>query len=402
LVAAAASLVTLIVFAVVAIAVFRDNGWLTASEPISARVAQGHDDAERLPLRNSEHARTEAPNERIASAHSTAMQSPWQKFTHDITSAILPNYRVGRRDDGAVGAKTRLVEFDSAPFPYDGAVTASRVAYAAEDDEETRGAARGRLFRQKNAYSDRRVLLHIPKTFDPRRPGTIVVFFHGHRATLTRDVLQRQKVAEQISASGVNAVLVAPQFAVAASDSSPGHLGEPGGFKRFLDEAARKLASVHGDAAAARAFANMPVVLVAYSGGYLAAAWSLHHGGVSHRVRGLVLLDALYGDVDKFAAWIAENRNATFVSAYMGRTTRRKNVELMQMLDERGVSYVTEMPAGGRRDNVIFLPTSGTRHNDYVTNAWAALPIKDLLQRHAGRLVGGGAVARTSGSGSVR
>jgi len=88
-------------------------------------------------------------------------------------------------------------------------------------------------------------------------------------------VLHRQKVAEQISASGIKAILVAPQFAVAASDSSPGHLGEPGGFKRFLDEAAKKLAGVHGDAAAARSFANMPVVLVAYSGGYLAAAWSL-------------------------------------------------------------------------------------------------------------------------------
>jgi hypothetical protein len=37
-----------------------------------------------------------------------------------------------------------------------------------------------------------------------------------------------------------------------------------------------------------------------------------------------------------------------------------------------------------------------------VTNAWAALPIKDLLQRQASRLVGGGPVARTSGSGALR
>ena len=260
----------------------------------------------------------------------------------------------------------------------------------------------GRLFRQKEAYKDRRVLLHIPETFDVRRPGVIVVFFHGHRATLTRDVLNRQQVAAQISASGVNAVLVAPQFAVAASDLSPGNLGEPGGFKRFLDEAGKKLAAAHGNAASARAFANMPVVIVAYSGGYLASAWALHHGGATNRVRGLVLLDALYGDVDKFAAWIAGNRDAFFLSAYMGNTTRRKNAELMQVLDEREISYVTEMPQRNRRDNVVFLATSGTRHNDYVTSAWAENPIKDVLQRQASRLIGGGPVAQSPGGGALR
>ena len=144
----------------------------------------------------------------------------------------------------------------------------------------------------------------------------MVVFFHGHRATLTRDVLHRQQVAAQISAAGVNAVLVAPQFAVAASDFSPGHLGEPGGFKRFIDEAGKKLTRLHGNPASARTFANIPVVIVAYSGGYLASAWSLHHGGLNNRVRGLVLLDALYGDLDKFAAWIAGNRTAFFVVLY--------------------------------------------------------------------------------------
>ena len=61
-----------------------------------------------------------------------------------------------------------------------------------------------------------------------------------------------------------------------------------------------------------------------------------------------------------FAAWIAGNREAFFVSAYMGNTTRRRNGELMQILDERDISYVTEMPPRNRRDNVFFLATSGS------------------------------------------
>jgi hypothetical protein len=48
-------------------------------------------------------------------------------------------------------------------------------------------------------------------------------------------------VPAQITAAGVNAVLVAPQFAVNAADSSAGKFWEPNGFQRFLDEAAVKL-----------------------------------------------------------------------------------------------------------------------------------------------------------------
>ena len=207
------------------------------------------------------------------------------------------------------------------------------------------------------------MLLHIPKSFDANRPAVMVVFFHGHRATLTRDVLNRQQVAAQISASGVNAVLVAPQFAVAASDSSPGNLGEPGGFKRFIDEAGKQLTRLHGSAASGRTFDNMPVVIVAYSGGYLASAWSLHHGGVKNRVRGLVLLDALYGDLDKFADWIAGNKQAFFVSAYTS-STRRRNGELMKMLEERDVAYVTRNDAAQPARQRV-LPGNRTRRQSH-------------------------------------
>ena len=64
----------------------------------------------------------------------------------------------------------------------------------------------------------------------------MVVFFHGHGATLERDVRDRQRLPDQISAAGLNAVLVAPQFAFDAADSSAGKFWEPDGFKHFLDE----------------------------------------------------------------------------------------------------------------------------------------------------------------------
>src|SRR5205823_8900648 len=105
----------------------------------------------------------------------------------------------------------------------------------------------------------------------------------------------------------------APQLAYDAADSSAGKFWEPGGLKRFMAEAADRLARLYGDPRAAEAFAKMPVVIVAYSGGFVSAASSLQVGGLGSRVKGVVLLEALYGEIDKFSSWIVNNRSAFFV-----------------------------------------------------------------------------------------
>ena len=159
------------------------------------------------------------------------------------------------------------------------------------------------------------MLLHIPDGFNASKPGVIVVFFHGHGANLSDDVRDRQQVPAQISESGVNAVLVAPQFAVNAADSSAGKFWDQDGFKRFLDETAKQFAKLNGDPKSARAFARMPVVIVAYSGGFGPTLSVLEHGGTNSRIRGIVLLDALYAGTEKFANWISANIERRFSSA---------------------------------------------------------------------------------------
>jgi hypothetical protein len=109
----------------------------------------------------------------------------------------------------------------------------------------------------------------------------MVLFFHGNGATLSRDVRSRQQVPRQIVESGRNAVLVAPQFAVDAADSSAGRFWEPGAFAQFLDEAANRLARLHGNARAHSVFERAPVVIAAYSGGYHPLAFVLSVGGAT-------------------------------------------------------------------------------------------------------------------------
>jgi hypothetical protein len=277
--------------------------------------------------------------------------------------------------------KTALIDFQTAPFPYDGRMPGSNRPFLDAGEAGHRGHTnfRGRVLWDHDTFGDPRVLLHIPPGFDANKPSVMIVFFHGHGATLARDVRDRQQVPAQISASGVNAVLVAPQFAVDAADSSPGKFGDPGGFKRFLDEAAEQLARLHGDPRTKQTFANMPIVIVAYSGGFGPTLAVLDNGGAK-RIRGIVLLDALYSGINKFANWIAENRSGFFVSSYTPHT-RGHNADLEQMLRAKSVSYGSELRRDHLAGSVTFLPAGPISHRDFVTHAWADLPLKDILVR---------------------
>lgn len=285
----------------------------------------------------------------------------------------------------ARGSQTNLIPFENSAFPYFGANPRTNAPFLNVSDDGRRGrrSANGRVYWQDETYNDNRVLVHVPQSFDIKKPGVIVLFFHGNGATLERDVRDRQRVPQQISESGANAVLLAPQLAVNASDSSAGKFWQPGALKRFLAESAVHLAKLYGDPLAAKTFAAMPIVIVAYSGGYVPAAWGLHVGGLGGRVRGVVLLDALYGEIDKFASWIANNRSAVFVSAYT-RYTRRRDDELARILSSKGIDVGHGLNKPLKPGTVAFVATrDGITHRDYVTRAWTDHPVRDVLVRMA-------------------
>jgi hypothetical protein len=279
-------------------------------------------------------------------------------------------------------AKTSLVPFDTAPFPYHGTMPGSTEPFLNVDENGRKGhrTGSGRVYWQDETYNDNRVLLHIPKGFDIRRPALMLVFFHGHGATLERDVLARQKVPAQISASNANVVLVAPQLAVDARDSSAGKFWQPGAFGRFVGEAGQQLARMHGDRRSLRTFASMPIIIVAYSGGYVAAASAIERGGLKKRVRGVVLLDSLYGDLDKFAHWIEADPSAFFVSVYLG-STRNQNAQLEDILAAHDVDVSPQINTRLASGGVAVVPGGDGRHRDLVTHAWVDYPIIDLLKR---------------------
>ena len=163
---------------------------------------------------------------------------------------------------------------------------------------------------------------------------------------------------------------------------APGASGKSYGFARFLGEAGAHLARLHGDPRTRKTFATLPVVVVAYSGGYVPAAWALHKGGTDKRVLGVLMLDALYGEVHKYADWIARHPHAFFVSAYTS-SSAKGNEALQSLLADRDIPVATTLPPR-LVGNVAFLRTTGANHTDYVTRAWADDPIRDVLERMPG------------------
>jgi hypothetical protein len=277
--------------------------------------------------------------------------------------------------------KLKLVEFKTSPFPYHGDIPGVGKPFL---DVEGRGhrSPRGGVYWEKT-YSDQRALLYIPQGFDISRRAVIIFYFHGNLATLERDVRDRQEVPRQVAESGLNAVLVAPQFAVDALDSSAGHFWQPGAFKDFLDEAAIHLAELYGEEGSQQKFAATPVVMVAYSGGDLPAAYALLSGGVEDRVRGVVLLDALFNGIDKIAQWIARHSSSAFFFSAYSQASRDENVALSRVLTERGIQVRDGLPVL-KRGVVTFLPAGTVLHNDFVSRAWVVDPLKAVLAKVEG------------------
>ncbi len=294
----------------------------------------------------------------------------------------------GTQMQAAGGGEVAYATFRNSAFPYHGIIPADADTNerakpfmdANADGRLAHTSPRGGLLFEDTTYSDRRVLLAAGPDFDPNRSGVIVVFFHGNQTILARDVVDRQQAVRQLAQSNLNAVMVAPQLAVDAQDSSAGNFWRPGAFAQFLDEAEGKLAELYPNAARG-AFRRMPVIVVAYSGGYMPAAYSLAEGGAGDRVRGVVLLDALYGEEDKFAHWIESAHNgAFFVSAY-STSTHDENLALRDRLQREGIHAEDGMPDGLRPGVVAFVDSGDVKHEDFVNVAWTSDPLSAVLSR---------------------
>lgn len=279
-------------------------------------------------------------------------------------------------------AKTQLIAFNASAFPYRGIVPGANKPFLDVRNGRRLGhtTARGDVCWEDQAYSDRRSLLYLPAGYNPALPSLIVLYLHGQGATLERDVMARQGIPRQVSESGQNVALVAPQLAFDALDSSAGNFWKPGHLATYIDEAAERLMRLYGDKRAGPHFNASPVLIVSYSGGYLSAAYALARGGATYRIKGVILMDSLYGDEDKIAAWVAIRRQTGFLLSAYTESTREENANLQAMLAKRRIPYKDTLPRDLAPGTMTFVSCGGLEmHVDFMTRAWGQDPLAQAL-----------------------
>ncbi len=205
-------------------------------------------------------------------------------------------------------------------------------------------------------YQDATVIAFVPHHHRIARDSSVsvIVHFHGHHTTAERAIVAHQ-LREQLYESKQNAILLVPQLAVNAADSSCGKLEAPGGFARMIADALATLGDPVVQAACGRAAipddAEIGRVCVsAHSGGWHAAACALKHGGVP--VRETYLFDALYAEVDVFREWVIAGSGKPMgsrhklVSYFTGGTTEANTSTLFAELAQAGVACAHEQIEG--------------------------------------------------------
>jgi hypothetical protein len=245
------------------------------------------------------------------------------------------------------------------------------------------------------------VIVFVPRhyRFHAAEGVPALVHFHGHNTSAAR-AITTHALREQLVDSRQNAVLVVPQLAVFAADSSCGRLMQAGGLSRLLGNALATAAqagrSALGDSRFPARAGLGRVCLSAHSGGYYAAACSLRHGGVD--VSETYLFDALYAEREVFRDWVLERRGAPAASRHKlvsyfaaGAPTESMNRGLRAELEREGVLVAHELREGqlSRRDlshaGAVFVRTeSGHSAMTWETNALRDVLYASMLPRHLG------------------
>jgi hypothetical protein len=248
-------------------------------------------------------------------------------------------------------------------------------------------------------YRDDTVIVFVPSHYrfhDDEGVATLV-HMHGHTTTAERAMVAHQ-LREQVADSKQNAILVVPQLAVMAADSSCGRLESPGGLQKLLEEvvatASREGRLTLGETAFPHDAPLGTACLSAHSGGYHAAASCLRGGGVD--VRETYLFDALYAEMDTFRDWVVArhgeplHRRHKLVSYFTeGAQTEANDRQLRAELERAGVLCEEELQEGelSRHEishaEAVFV-RSGLWHSQvtWETNALRDCLFASALPRH--------------------
>jgi hypothetical protein len=217
------------------------------------------------------------------------------------------------------------------------------------------------------------VIVHAPAGFDPRAPLQLVVFLHGYSGCVSvlmgtgpsrcrpgAATVTGWDLARHHDAAHTNTLFVVPQLAYLKRDGRPGRFAQVGGFRRFLDELVRgplseKLGMQRTLGDVAR------IDLVAHSAGYQTMIAILERGGIEPAlIRSVTLLDALYGEVPRYARYVAahaqDGLQLVDISLPNGQPARESQELARRLTRALGAERLRSVDAEGIGDAIARYP----------------------------------------------
>ena len=211
----------------------------------------------------------------------------------------------------------------------------------------------------EQSYNNNTVVIIVPKKFKPGTELDIVFHLHGHYQDLDR-ILGWYQLGEQLNNSKRNAILVIPQGPVKVPDSQFGKLDEKDGFKRFMDELFGKIQNDPVINPSKKKLKLHDITLMGHSGGYYTIGQILDQGGLIPHIKEVYLLDATYGQLEKYTAW--EKKYKGRLISIFTEHLAMQNTLFMALLDKNKIPYKvvaeSQLTTNDLKQNrVLFLPT---------------------------------------------
>jgi hypothetical protein len=231
----------------------------------------------------------------------------------------------------------------------------------------------GKTYDAANHYSDSSAFMFVPAHFDPAMTFSIVCYFHGWNNNID-SALAQFKLVEQFNNAHMNAIFVFPEGPKNAPDSYGGKFEQPGYFDFFMQDVTSELVKNK----ILKPSTGYDMILAGHSGAYRVMS-SILIQSTAHDFRGIILFDALYGQMERFTMYMQWHKSCKLINIYTDNGgTMQNSKDLItdveawhrqRRLDWYFISTEEETVTDEqlKRPRLVFLH-SKRGHNDVVSN----------------------------------
>jgi hypothetical protein len=224
----------------------------------------------------------------------------------------------------------------------------------------------GKNYAAESHYRDSSVAIFIPKGFKQGESTNFVIYIHGWYNNIDSTFAQF-RIAEQITDSKINAILIHPEGPKNAPDSFGGKLEESDGFKRLMDAVLDIL--VKDTKIKNKNIGS--IILAGHSGAYRVMSFILLDGGLTQYIKEVYLFDALYGQTEKFTYWL-DHSDGRLIDIYTeDGGTKQESRNFMTNLQALGYPFLSRKESDVStndllRNRIVFI-SSNLKHNDVIS-----------------------------------